>query len=150
MAQSSFDLTVLRSSLPAPPTTSPGTFSPSPLLPDQAPGSSWATEFLTHTSNPQVAKSLQPATARQPPGYSTTGQLYRPSFSHSASRPAVSSKRHANVSSCSSPASRTHPRDITYAQFCTYPSNNNPHGLSNRQCATKGFPEPQYDLTLCR
>lgn len=137
MAQSSFDLTVLRSSLPAPPTTSPGTFSPSPLLPDQAPGSSWATEFLTHTSNPQVARSLQPATARQPPGYSTTGQLFRPSFSHSASRPAVSYIRRANVSSRSSPSSGTHARNVTYSQFCTYPSNNNPHELSNRQCATR-------------
>ena len=142
MAQSSFDLTVLRSSLPAPPTTSPGTFSPSPLFPDQAPGSSWATEFLTHTSDPQVAKLLQPAIAWQTPGYSTTGQLFRPSFSHSASRPAVSSKRHANVSSRSSPASRTHACDITYSQFRTYPSNNHPHGLSNRQCATRSTLSP--------
>jgi hypothetical protein len=61
------------------------------LLPDRAPTSSWATEFLTHASTPPVAKSLQPATPRQHhPGYSSQGQLFQPSFSHSASHLVVS------------------------------------------------------------
>ena len=90
LAQSPFDLNALRSTLPAPATTSSGTHTPSPLLPDQAPASSWAMEFLTHTPKPQVAKSLQPTTPQQHPGPSTREQLFQPSFPHSASYPAFS------------------------------------------------------------
>jgi peroxin-5 len=82
ITQSTFDLTALRSSLPAPSTASPGTFSPSSVLPDQVPTSSWATEFLTRTSTPPVATSLQSATPPQHPGYSTREQSFQPPFFH--------------------------------------------------------------------
>jgi hypothetical protein len=89
ITQSTFDLTALRSSLPAPSTASPGTFSPSSVLPDQVPTSSWATEFLTRTSTPPVATSLQSATPPQHPGYSTREQSFQPPFFHGASHPVV-------------------------------------------------------------
>jgi len=90
VAQSPFDLTALRWSLPAPPATSLGTHTPSPLPPDQAPTSSWATEFLTHTSKPPIAESPQPATPQQRPGHSAREQLFQPSFSYSASYHTIS------------------------------------------------------------
>ncbi|KAI0001310.1 hypothetical protein BJV74DRAFT_92102 [Russula compacta] len=80
IAQPPFDLAALRSSLPAPSSSSAGTFSPSPSFTNQAPTSSWATNFLTHTSKPSVAESLQPATPPQHQGYSAREQMY-PSFS---------------------------------------------------------------------
>ena len=85
-----FDLNALRSTLPASAATFSGTHTPTSLLPDQAPASSWATAFLTHTSKLQVAKSLQPATPQQYPGPSTQEQLFQPSFPHSASYSAFS------------------------------------------------------------
>ncbi|KAF8499718.1 hypothetical protein F5888DRAFT_1802201 [Russula emetica] len=98
LAQSSFDLNALRSTLPAPATTSSGTHTPSPLLPDQAPASSWATQFLTHTSKPQVAKSLQPATPQQHPGPSTREQLFQPSFPHTL-QPQLPMREMSHISS---------------------------------------------------
>lgn len=89
LAQSPFDLNALRSTLPAPVTSSSGTHTPSSLLPDQVPASSWAVEFLTHTPKPQVAESLQPVTPQEYPGHPTREQLFQPSFPHSASYPTL-------------------------------------------------------------
>ena len=90
IAQSPFDLNALCSTLPAPVTTSSRTHTPSSLLSDQVPASSWAMEFLTHTTKPQVAKSLQPVTPQEYPEPSTQEQLFQPSFPQCASHPTFS------------------------------------------------------------
>ena len=135
IAQSPFDLAALRSSLPAPSYSSPQAFTPPPSFADQAPTSSWATDFLTHASKPSVANSLQSATPRQYQGYSTQDQMYHPSLSHGASHPALAVKSHVKTSSRSSPASVTHAYDVAGIKFCASSSNNNPslYGLPNRQ-----------------
>ncbi|KAI0302639.1 hypothetical protein BC826DRAFT_1089741 [Russula brevipes] len=79
-SQSPFDLAALRSALPAPSLSSTRTFSPPHSFLDQAPASSWATDFVMQ---PSVSKSLQPTTPLQHQGNSnlTQEQMYRPSFS---------------------------------------------------------------------
>ncbi|KAI9511161.1 hypothetical protein F5148DRAFT_1281091 [Russula earlei] len=80
--QPSFDLAALRSSLPKPSFSHPAAFSPSPSLANHASTSSWATDFLTQSSKPSVATSLQPATPQQHQGYPNLERMYHPSFSH--------------------------------------------------------------------
>jgi hypothetical protein len=152
ITQPTFDLAALRSSLPAPSTTLPVTFSPSPLLPDQAPASSWATDFLTHTSKPPVATSLQPTTPPQHPGYLTQEQSFQPPFFHGASHPVV-------------PASVVRMLHLVALQpqmplramshvpsFAHLPQTSTPnfHSGSQIDSALPGFLWPQFILTSCR
>ncbi|KAH9986881.1 hypothetical protein BJV74DRAFT_885774 [Russula compacta] len=112
LAQPPFDL---RLSLPAPSFNSAGMFSSSSSFTNQAPTSSRATTFLTHTSKPSVVESLQPATPPQHQGYSAREQMY-PSFSH---------------------VPATHARRIAYTHFCTRPQTTTPNLYSCSQIDDK-------------
>ena len=151
ITQPTFDLTALRSSLPAPSTTSPETFSPPPLLPGQTPASSWATEFLTHTSKPPppVATSLQSATPPQHPGYSTREQSFQPPFFHGASHPVVSVSV-VGMLRLAALQPQIPLRTMSHIPSFAHLPQTSTHSGSQIDGALQGFLWFQYILTLCR